>query len=79
MSASSKTSVGLAYAFAEDSDAPKTIGVTSTRNIEAVRALNLYDQVISYEEMPEDKPTLIIDMSGNSQVLGENTGAIIHQ
>ncbi|MEM7299439.1 MAG: DUF2855 family protein [Pseudomonadota bacterium] len=70
MSASSKTSLGLAYALAGDGDAPKSIGVTSPGNAASVRALKLYDEVMTYDEAPEDKPTLIIDMSGNSQVLG---------
>ena len=70
LSASSKTSIGLAYALSADPDAPTSIGVTSSGNLDAVRALGLYDQVISYDATPADKPTLIIDMSGNSQALG---------
>lgn len=70
MSASSKTSIGLAYALANDPDAPKLIGVTSPGNLSAVQSLGLYDEVTTYDTMPADKPTLIIDMSGNSQVLG---------
>jgi len=59
-----------AYALAGDKDAPKSIGVTSARNIASVRALGLYDEVITYDEMPANAPSLIIDMSGNSEVLG---------
>ena len=70
MSASSKTSLGLAYALAEDEEAPTAIGVTSANNVNLVRGLGLYDDVITYDDMPDAKPTLIVDMSGNSEVLG---------
>ena len=71
MSASSKTSIGLAYALKADAEAPKSIGMTSSGNLDAVRALGLYDEVISYDDAPADAPTLIIDMSGNSKALGQ--------
>jgi len=70
MSASSKTSLGLAYALSQDDTAPHTIGVTSAANKTMVESLGLYDTVLTYDEVPDNKPTLIIDMSGNSQVLG---------
>ncbi len=76
MSASSKTSIGLAYALAGDADAPKSIGVTSAGNVNSVQALGLYDEVITYDQTPADVPTLIIDMSGNSQVLGRFHSAL---
>lgn len=70
LSASSKTSIGLAYALAQDPQAPKSIGVTSPGNADSVEALGLYDAVMTYDDLPEKVTTLIIDMSGNSQVLG---------
>ncbi|MEM1122171.1 MAG: DUF2855 family protein [Bacteroidota bacterium] len=48
LSASSKTSTGLGYALQADENAPKVIGVTSPRNLETVKNLNLYDQSITY-------------------------------
>lgn len=72
VSASSKTSIGLAYALKADEDAPKTVGLTSKRNLEFVRSLGLYDRVLSYDEMGDltDQASAIVDMSGNADVLG---------
>ena len=72
LSASSKTSIGLAYALSDDETAPKTIGLTSARNLTSVAKLALYDDVLSYEAVDavdHTKPTLIIDMSGNGHLL----------
>ncbi|MEM9822128.1 MAG: DUF2855 family protein [Bacteroidota bacterium] len=71
MSASSKTSTGLGYALQADESAPKTIGITSMRNLENVKALNLYDQCFSYEQATEiaQVPTLIVDMAGNAKIM----------
>ncbi len=72
MSASSKTSTGLGYALQADEQAPPTIGITSSRNLDMVKGLNLYDQVLTYEEatnIDASLPTVIVDMSGNSKVL----------
>ena len=71
-SASSKTAIGLAYAIKEDG-AKKQIGLTSPRNAEAVKALGLYDEVVVYDDIETavaDAPTVIVDMSGNGDVLG---------
>jgi len=72
ISASSKTSIGLAYALREDRDAPMTIGLTSTKNLNFVRSSELYDKSVSYEgfeKIDANKKTVIIDMSGNTIVL----------
>jgi len=72
-SASSKTAIGLAYALAEDDAAPASVGVTSSGNRAMVEALGLYDQVLSYDEIETgltQKPSVIVDMSGNGAVLG---------
>ncbi len=76
LSASSKTSIGLAYALAEDDNAPSIIGVTSSRNCEYVENLKLYNGTVSYDDLSsiEDIPTVIVDMSGNKQLL-----ASLHQ
>ncbi len=71
-SASSKTAIGTAYAITEDSAAPKLIGLTSARNKKAVEKLKLYADVFTYEDLEKvdaSVPSLIIDMSGNGDVL----------
>ena len=72
LSASSKTSIGLGYALQADKMAPKVIGITSARNLEFVKRLDLYGQSISYDAIGEIDltiPTVIVDMSGNTDVL----------
>lgn len=73
ISASSKTSIGLAYALDEDQDAPSVVGLTSRRNKLFVESLGLYDSTFTYDELnaiDASLPTVIVDMSGNSDVLG---------
>jgi len=72
LSASSKTSTGLGYALQADKNAPKVIGVTSKRNLETVKNLSIYDQCLTYKEVTSvdaSTPTVIVDMSGNQQIL----------
>jgi len=71
LSASSKTSIGLGYAFQADEKAPPTVGVTSASNLETVQSLGLYDQCLTYDQVATIKqiPTVIVDMSGNSNIL----------
>ncbi len=72
VSASSKTAIGLAYALAGDAAAPLAIGLTSARNREFVESLGLYPTVATYdalEAIDAAKPTAIVDMSGNGDVL----------
>ncbi len=72
LSASSKTSIGVAYALNADADAPEVIGVTSARNLEMVQELGIYDDCITYdalEELDAGKPTTIVDMSGNTELM----------
>lgn len=72
ISASSKTSVGLGYALKGDEDAPKSIGITSDRNVDFVKGLDLYNNTITYDSISEidaSIPTVLVDMSGNIQVL----------
>ncbi|NWG71313.1 MAG: DUF2855 family protein [Parvularculaceae bacterium] len=72
VSASSKTAIGLAYALKADFGAPRRLGLTSARNADRVRALKLYDDVATYDALDviPDRPTVIIDMSGDGKVLG---------
>ena len=72
ISASSKTSTGLAYGLAADDNAPSIIGLTSSKNISMVESTNSYDSVFSYdniEQIDASKATVIVDMSANSEVL----------
>lgn len=73
ISASSKTSIGLAYALHDDKTAPPAVGMTSSRNLDLVTSLGLYDSTMTYdaiEQIDASLPTVIVDMSGNSSVLG---------
>ncbi len=73
VSASSKTGIGTGYAFGGDDSTPPVIGLTSTGNLAKVQALDLYDQVLTYDQIEGDLPqrdTLIIDMSGSGAVIG---------
>lgn len=74
VSASSKTGIGTGYAFKADPEAPPVLALTSAGNAAKVQALELYDDVILYDEiearLPSDRPTLIIDMSGSGAVIG---------
>ncbi len=73
LSASSKTSIGVGYAMQADDSTPNVIGVTSSRNLETVQNLKLYDESRSYDDIKAistEKPTLIIDMSGDQKLLG---------
>ena len=72
LSASSKTSTGLGYALQDDAQAPPTVGMTSSRNLEAVKKMAIYDRTITYDAIAEidaSIPTVIVDMSGNAKVL----------
>ncbi len=73
VSASSKTAIGLAYASHADSDAPRTVGLTSQRNLDFVANLPPYDSAVCYDDLSdidENIPTVIVDMAGNADVLG---------
>ncbi len=72
ISASSKTSIGLAYGLNEDTDAPKVVGMTGAKNAEFVDSLGLYHQVFPYqhlEQLDASLATVIVDMSGNAEQL----------
>ena len=77
LSASSKTSTGLAYGVLEYAkhakSAPRLVGLTSRQNIEMVKSINAYNEVLSYDEfnsIDNSIATLIVDMSGNMSTLG---------
>lgn len=71
-SASSKTSLGLAYLLhANRADQVQVIGLTSAANVAFVKGLGCYHHVLSYDEIDslESQPTVIVDMAGNGEVL----------
>ena len=73
VSASSKTSIGLAYALHDDAAAPPAIAITSRRNLDLVNKLGLYEQSFTYDTLTDVDatiPTVLVDMSGNREVLG---------
>ena len=69
-SASSKTSIALGHRVSSTGRA-HSVGLTSSRNVEFVRKLGCYDEVVTYDEvgsLDARKPTVYVDMSGNSAV-----------
>lgn len=71
-SASSKTSLGLAFLLhANRAERTQVIGVTSAANTKFVASLGCYDQVRSYQEIDAiaRTPSVIVDMAGDGAVL----------
>jgi hypothetical protein len=69
-SASSKTSIALAFLVSRKGQA-RAIGLTSANNLEFVRGLGFYDEVLSYDQitsLPADQPAVFVDMAGNTKV-----------
>lgn len=72
-SASSKTAFGLAYLLSQHR-APKIeiIGLSSPANIPFVKDLQVYSQVLAYDQiatLPTDHPVVLVDMAGNGPTL----------
>ncbi len=70
-SASSKTAFGLAHLLARRSDGPEVIGLTSPGNVDFTTGLDLYDQVLTYDDvasLPDDAPAVYVDIAGASTV-----------
>ena len=73
ISASSKTAIGLAQGLADEDQAPKIIGLTSSNNVNFVESLGCYDEVISYDQLDivnSNNPSVMVDMAGNREILG---------
>lgn len=72
-SASSKTAICSAYLHTQRPGAKaRLIGVTSKGNVEYVRSLGLYDDVVTYdsiEDMDPSHTTTLIDIAGNIGVV----------
>ena len=74
VSASSKTGIGLSYALKDDPSSPSVTGLTSKPNRDFVTGLGTYDSVATYDSIATidaDQATVIVDMSGNHQALGD--------
>lgn len=69
VSASSKTSIGLAEALALDEEAPRVVGLTSAGNLEFVKGLGIYDEVVSYDSIHSltSASAVVVDMAGNAE------------
>jgi hypothetical protein len=68
-SASSKTALAVAYLLARREGA-ELIGLTSAANAEFVTQLDLYDRVVTYDEIAslEQRPATFVDFSGDGDV-----------
>ncbi|MFZ6771403.1 DUF2855 family protein [Undibacterium sp. SXout7W] len=68
-SASSKTAYGLAFLLSLRKDRHyRIVGLTSAGNLEFVRSLGIYDQVLGYDEvetLAADQAVVYVDMAGN--------------
>jgi hypothetical protein len=68
-SASSKTAFGLAHLLHSHLKPTHVIGLTSAANLDFVRSLGCYDEVIPYDQvtsLPSGSPVAYVDMAGNS-------------
>lgn len=71
-SASSKTAIGLGFSLKQRPEPrPEIVGLTSAANVEALAAQNIYDRVISYDQimtLSAGAPSALVDMAGNGAV-----------
>ena len=69
-SASSKTSIALGHLVSKSGRA-RSVGLTSERNLEFVRKLGCYDEVVTYDNLSSINATqaaVYVDMAGSSSV-----------
>ena len=69
-SASSKTAYGTAFCLSQRKDV-EVIGLTSPKNLDFVRSLGCYRQVMTYDEVGSLSPTIpsvYVDFSGNVEL-----------
>ena len=79
LSASSKTAIGMAYGFAQiEGVRPAVVGLTSPGNAGFVEKVGVYDTVLGYDQLEqiENRPSLLVDMSGNRAVIGAVHGLL---
>ncbi|MGO8912784.1 MAG: DUF2855 family protein [Bradyrhizobium sp.] len=70
-SASSKTAFGLAHLLHTQRKGIRVIGLTSAVNVDFVRSLGCYDEVLTYDRatsLPSDSPVAFVDMAGSSEL-----------
>ena len=70
-SASSKTSLGLAFLLHRRRDQVSVVGLTSKANAAFVEKTGYYDRVVRYDaiaQSPNDKAAAFVDMAGSSEV-----------
>lgn len=72
-SASSKTGFGLAYLLHHDDKVGQgVVGLTSPGNLDFVRGLGVYDEVVAYEDIASldaSLATTFVDMAGDGEVI----------
>ena len=79
-SASSKTAYGTAFLL----DGVHRVGLTSAGNVDFTASLGCYDEVLTYDQVPElpDEPTAYVDLSGSAavraQLHGHLRGSLVH-
>lgn len=70
-SASSKTGYGLAFCIKALDPSSTTVGLTSKRNVDFVRSLGLYDDIVAYDEIKNElkvRDGVMVDMAGDGSV-----------
>lgn len=69
-SASSKVGIGIAHRLRDTANV-RTVGLTSGSRAEFVAGLGLYDELTTYDNLPEAPPgpVVCVDLAGDSQVL----------
>src|SRR4051812_4273206 len=70
-SASSKTAFGLAHLVHTQRSGVRVIGLTSAANVDFVRSLGCYDEVVTYDAiqtLPQETPVAYVDMAGSSDL-----------
>ena len=75
-SASSKTSIALAQCLRTNKKI-QIVGLTASANVDFVKLVDLYDDVVSYDEiesLDKDLQSVVVDMSGNRSIV-----ARVHQ
>jgi hypothetical protein len=70
-SASSKTALSAAFLLARR-EGVEVIGLTSPGRVEFVEALDVYDRVVSYPDVPSlrEAPAVYVDIAGDARVRG---------
>lgn len=72
-SASSKTSIALAYCVRQRG-ALTCIGITSPGNVEFCESLGCYDELLTYDDVASldaSEPAVLVDMAGSAKVLSD--------